>query len=79
MISVPPLIVDRFSDCEPVYVEMPGWNDSTVGITKLDQLPEAARNYLRRLEEILEVPVHIVSTGADRNQNILIRHPFDLI
>jgi adenylosuccinate synthase len=77
MISVPPLIVDRFSDCEPVYVEMPGWNDSTVGITKLDQLPEAARNYLRRLEEILEVPVHIVSTGADRNQNILIRHPFD--
>ena len=73
----PPLLVDQYAECEPVYEDLPGWKSSTVGITELDELPPAARRYLRRIEEILEVPVEIVSTGPDRDQNIVIHHPFD--
>lgn len=75
--AVPPFLVSRYEDCEPVYEELPGWQASTVGITEHDKLPDEAQAYLRRLEEILETPVVIVSTGADRDQNIIIRHPFD--
>ncbi len=73
----PPFLVSRYGDCEPMYEEMPGWQASTVGITELEELPEEARAYLHRLEEILGIPVDLVSTGADRDQNIVIRHPFD--
>jgi len=77
VIDSPPFLVSRYADCEPVYEELPGWRASTVGITALDQLPDEARAYLHRLEEILEISVDLVSTGADRDQNIIIRHPFD--
>jgi len=77
VIDRPPFLVGRYADCEPVYEELPGWQVSTVGITALDGLPDEARAYLRRLEEILDIPVDLVSTGADRDQNIIIRHPFD--
>ena len=73
----PPLRVDRYAECQPVYEEMPGWSTSTVGMTDLEQLPRAARNYLQRIEEILQVPVHMVSTGPGRDENIVIRNPFD--
>jgi adenylosuccinate synthase len=72
-----PMLVDRYADCEPVYEELPGWRASTVGIGSLAELPAPARGYLRRIEEILEVPVDMISTGPDRNQNIVVRHPFD--
>jgi len=75
--TAPPLLVDRYEECQPVYEEMPGWTESTVGVTDLNRLPPAARNYLQRVEEVLEVPVHIISTGPGRDENILIRHPFD--
>jgi adenylosuccinate synthase len=72
-----PMLVDQYADCEPVYEEVPGWRASTVGITSRDELPAAARGYLARIEHILGVPVDMVSTGPDRNQNIVLRHPFD--
>ncbi len=72
-----PAMVDQYADCEPVYEELPGWRSSTVGITERNRLPAAALQYLGRIEEILGVSVDIISTGADRYQNILIRHPFD--
>ncbi len=72
-----PVLVDQYADCEPVYEELPGWRASTVGITDHAALPDAARAYLRRIEEILGVPVDLVSTGADRTQTIVRRHPFD--
>jgi adenylosuccinate synthase len=56
---------------------MPGWRDSTVGITRFDDLPQAARNYLKRMEEVCAVPIDIVSTGADREHTIVRRNPFD--
>ena len=73
----PPLVVERYADVEPVYEEFPGWSESTLGARSLDQLPAAARNYLQRLESIVGIPVDMVSTGADRDHNIILRHPFD--
>ena len=75
--DAPPLLCDQYAACEPVYEEMRGWSGSTVGLHSLDELPEAARAYLDRLQELCGVPVTIVSTGPDREQTILLRHPFD--
>ena len=67
---------EALSQCEPVYEEMPGWTDSTVGVREYDELPQAARNYLDRLAEITGVPIDIVSTGPDRADTIVLRDPF---
>jgi len=72
-----PVVVDRFAECEPVYEEWPGWQESTVGVTKYDELPANARNYLARIEELAGVPVDIISTGPDRAQTIVKQHPFE--
>ena len=76
--SIPglPVAVDRFAECKPVYEELPGWQESTVGVTALKELPANARNYLARIEELAGVPVDIISTGPDREQTIIERHPF---
>ena len=60
----------------PVYEEVSGWSESTVGVRSLDALPEAARNYIKRLEELVGAPVDIVSTGPDRNETIVLRGAF---
>lgn len=69
--------VNIFEDLEPVYVELPGWSESTFGARTLDELPENARAYIRYLEETVEVPVDIISTGPDREETIILNHPFD--
>ena len=61
---------------EPVLEEMPGWTESTVGVTQFDQLPINAQRYLQRMSEVCEVAIDMVSTGPDRNETILLRHPF---
>ncbi len=73
----PPLLVDQYEHVEPVYEELAGWSTSTLGISTLDGLPGEARHYLQRLEAIVGVPVDMISTGADRDHNIILRHPFD--
>jgi adenylosuccinate synthase len=73
----PPLFADQYADCEPIYEDVPGWKESTVGVTSYDQLPATARAYLERIEEVVGVPLDIVSTGADREHTIIRRHPFD--
>ncbi len=77
IIDVPPLQVDRYGECEPVYEEMPGWQQSTVGVTRQADLPPEAVAYLARIADVLGVPVNLVSTGPDRDQNVIIRHPFE--
>ena len=72
-----PFGAELLAECQPVYEEMPGWRDSTVGITRFEDLPQAARNYLNRMEAVCEVPIDIVSTGADREHTIVRRNPFD--
>jgi adenylosuccinate synthase len=74
--ALPPLLPHRFADAEPVYEDWPGWSATTQGITEFDRLPEGARRYLARIEELAGVPIDIVSTGADRAQTIVLRHPF---
>ncbi len=72
----PPLSVDGYADIVPVYEELPGWDESTIGATHYDELPANARRYLERLQALVDVPVDIISTGAEREQTILLRHPF---
>ena len=72
-----PLGAEAIAECEPIYEELPGWSDSTVGAEHLDQLPENARRYLDRLSEVCGVPIDVVSTGPDRRETIVLRHPFD--
>ena len=73
----PPLFADAFADVEPVYEEMAGWKESTIGVTSYAALPANARKYLERLQELAGIPIDIVSTGPDRDQTIVLRHPFD--
>ena len=75
-ITRPPIGCDSYADIEPVYEELPGWSDSTVGLTSVDQLPENAKAYIRFLEEQIEAPIDIISTGPDRIETITLRHPF---
>jgi adenylosuccinate synthase len=72
----PPMFAEDFSEVDPVYEELPGWKDSTVGLTRYDQLPVNAQRYLERMQAVVGVPVDIVSTGPDRDQTIVLKHPF---
>ena len=67
---------DAVARCEPVYEEFPGWNESTFGVKAWDALPEAARVYLKRVEEVVGIPIDMISTGPDRDETILLRHPY---
>jgi adenylosuccinate synthase len=71
-----PFGADAVASCEPVYEDFPGWRQSTFGVRDWAQLPAAARGYLSRLSEVTGVPIDIISTGPDREQTILMRHPF---
>jgi adenylosuccinate synthase len=76
-LDTPPLLIDRYGECEPVYESLPGWSESTSSATSYEALPAAAKAYLRRIEELSGVPVDIVSTGPSRDAVIIRRHPFD--
>ena len=77
LIETPPLLMERYGECEPVYETMPGWQTATSGVTSYAKLPDSARAYLSRIEEIVATPVDIVSTGPGREAVIVRRHPFD--
>jgi adenylosuccinate synthase len=68
---------DLMERCEPEYIEMPGWSESTVGAKSKQDLPSAARAYLARIEELSSVPIDIISTGPDRADTVILRHPFE--
>ena len=71
-----PVGAEALAICEPIYEEHPGWKESTVGIKSFDQLPANAQKYLRRLEALVGAPVAIISTGAERDETIVLKHPF---
>ena len=75
-VTRPPAGAENFEICEPVYIEMPGWEASTDGLKRWEDLPANAIAYLRKIEEICEVPIDIVSTGPDRAETIVLKHPF---
>ena len=62
----------------PVYEDVPGWSESTLGAKTLEELPAAARDYIHKIEAVVGAPVDIFSTGPDRVETIVLRHPFDL-
>ena len=72
----PPVSVEDYAGIEPVYEEHPGWRESTVGVTAYEALPVNARRYLERLAVLVNVPIDMISTGPDREQTIVLRHPF---
>ncbi|MDC1100603.1 adenylosuccinate synthase [Methylophilaceae bacterium] len=76
-IDLLPLGADQTENCEPILIDMPGWSENTFGTNSWDDLPKNAQNYISKLEELCDVPVHIISTGPERDETILIKHPFD--
>lgn len=72
-----PVGADELSGCKPIYEEMPGWQESTFGVKQYDALPANARAYLKRIEEVTGAPIDIISTGPDREETIVLRHPFE--
>jgi adenylosuccinate synthase len=76
MLDILPSGAAALAECEPIYEEIPGWTESTVGIRRHQDLPKNARNYLKRIEETCGVPIDLISTGPDREETIVLRHPF---
>jgi adenylosuccinate synthase len=72
-----PVGAEELERCEPVYEELPGWMESTVGIKSYDALPKAACAYLARIEGLAGVPIDLISTGPDRDETIVRRHPYE--
>jgi len=71
-----PVGAEELECCVPVYEELPGWEASTVGVKKFDGLPKPARDYLKRIESLCGVPIDLISTGPERDETIVLRHPF---
>ncbi len=76
VLDTPPLDATHWADLEPIYESFPGWQDSSRGATCMEDLPANARSYLVAMESLCGVPVHIISTGPDRSENIIIKYPF---
>ena len=76
-LDAPPLDAMSWSELEPVYESFPGWQDSSRGATCMEDLPANARSYLEAMEAMCGAPIHIVSTGPERNENIILKYPFD--
>ncbi|WP_289283430.1 MULTISPECIES: adenylosuccinate synthase [unclassified Methylophaga] len=77
-VDILPLSADEFEGCEPVYIDMPGWKESTLGITEYSELPENARAYIEKVESLAGVPIDIISTGPDRRETIVRRDLFEV-
>jgi adenylosuccinate synthase len=73
-----PVGAEELARCVPVYEEMPGWQESTLGVKAHDKLPKAARAYLARVEKLCGVPIDIISTGPERDETIVMRHPYQV-
>jgi adenylosuccinate synthase len=72
-----PVDSDDYEGLQPVYEEVPGWSETTLGIKSLDQLPQSAQDYISRIEELVGAPIDIISTGPDREETIVLKHAFD--
>lgn len=76
LLSRPPQAAEDFEDLQPVYEDLPGWQESTADVTSLSQLPANALAYIHRIEDLLGIPVDMLSTGAERDSTIILRDPF---
>ena len=76
-ITTPPYDAQGYADAKPVYIEMPGWQTSTIGTDSFDKLPQQAQDYIRKIEQLSGLPVDILSTGPDRDETLILNHPFN--
>ncbi|MBG0752343.1 Adenylosuccinate synthetase [Pectobacterium carotovorum subsp. carotovorum PCCS1] len=76
-VDTTPLAAEGWEGLEPIYETMPGWSESTFGVKDHSKLPQAALNYIKRIEEVTGVPIDIISTGPDRSETMVLRDPFD--
>ncbi len=76
LLDLLPIGADDVARCQPIYETVPGWSDNTFGVKTWEGLPKNAQSYLKRLETLCGVPVDIVSTGPERDETIVLRHPF---
>jgi adenylosuccinate synthase len=76
-VTTTPLAAENWEGIEPVYETLPGWSETTFGVKTLEGLPQAARDYIKRVEEVTGVPIDIISTGPDRSETMILRDPFD--
>ncbi|GAB3250044.1 adenylosuccinate synthetase [Chitinimonas naiadis] len=76
VMDILPVGAEELSGCAPIYEELPGWSESTFGVKRYEDLPLNARNYLKRIAEVTGAPIDIISTGPDREETIVLRHPF---
>jgi adenylosuccinate synthase len=76
IIDLSPSGAEALSLCEPVYEKLPGWTESTAGATSWDQLPQNAKHYLNRIQDVIQAPIDIVSTGPDREETIVLNQTF---
>lgn len=74
--NIAPTSADDMSEVKPVYETMPGWSESTFGLKSFEALPQAAKNYIKRIEELTETPIDIISTGPDRSETMILRDPY---
>lgn len=75
-LETPPFDLEALAECEPIYEEMPGWQEKTFGLKDYEAIPEKARNYILRLQELCGIPVVIISTGPDREETIICQKIF---
>jgi len=75
-VDIFPVGAEEAAACQPIYEEMPGWSESTVGVQSVEGLPHNARAYIERIQELVGVPIDMISTGPDREETIVLRHPF---
>ena len=75
-ITTLPLESELLAECQPIYETLPGWKESTAHVTTFADLPEAAKKYLLHVEDLAGIPIDIISTGPDRADTIVLRHPF---
>ncbi|NKN33154.1 adenylosuccinate synthase [Marichromatium bheemlicum] len=78
LLETPPVGSEAMARCTPRYLDLPGWSDSTVGADSYEALPENARRYLETIEQLSGLPIDLISTGPDRMQTLIRRHPFDV-
>ena len=76
IVNVAPIGAEKLEQCVPIYESMPGWQEQTFGVVEFDQLPNNAKAYIKRLEELVGVPMDIISTGPDRDHTMVLRNPF---
>ncbi len=75
--EIPPFSAEGYAQATPIYIEMPGWKTTTIGTKSLNDLPIEAQNYLRKIEALTATPIDILSTGPDRDETLILKHPFE--